>query len=234
MFRAAVVEAMDRIPDGRAVSYAWVAHHAGWPGRAQSVGREFARDPSGVPWWRVVYWNGRLSARGREDEQARRLRADGIAVADGKTVERPEHVRRPSRVAALTGILLIALITPLAACGGGGHGSSGHLLHTYSTADAIARDLRANGISCDQERGAQDPGATNELTCMTRDLGDSSTTTTAIAIFPQGPVPPALADALGGTLIEGPNWIVSTQTLDPTSKRIAAILGSKVLNPLNG
>jgi alkylated DNA nucleotide flippase Atl1 len=37
----------------------------------------------GLPWWRVVRANGELAAHGG-DEQARRLRREGVAIRDGR------------------------------------------------------------------------------------------------------------------------------------------------------
>jgi alkylated DNA nucleotide flippase Atl1 len=38
---------------------------------------------AGLPWWRVVRANGELAAHSGE-EQARRLRREGIAIRDGR------------------------------------------------------------------------------------------------------------------------------------------------------
>jgi alkylated DNA nucleotide flippase Atl1 len=48
----------------------------------------------GLPWWRVVTSTGRL-VRGHEGEQARRLRAEGIVVRNGRVVgfiSHPEQI----------------------------------------------------------------------------------------------------------------------------------------------
>jgi alkylated DNA nucleotide flippase Atl1 len=39
----------------------------------------------GLPWWRVVTGTGRL-VPGHEAEQARRLRAEGVVVRNGRVV----------------------------------------------------------------------------------------------------------------------------------------------------
>ena len=72
---------------GEVVTYGEVALEAGYPGRARAVGRILSTGDGELPWWRVVNASGRL-VPGHEDEQARRLAAEGVAVRDGR-------VRRP-------------------------------------------------------------------------------------------------------------------------------------------
>lgn len=84
----AVLHALRR---GEVVTYGEVAEEAGWPGRARAVGRILAQGNDGVPWWRVVTSTGRL-VPGHEVEHARRLRAEGVEVADGR-VRRPRERR---------------------------------------------------------------------------------------------------------------------------------------------
>jgi methylated-DNA-protein-cysteine methyltransferase-like protein len=67
---------------GEVVSYGEVARRAGYPRAARAVGNVLARS-IGLPWWRVVRANGELAAHGGE-EQARRLRREGVAVRDGR------------------------------------------------------------------------------------------------------------------------------------------------------
>lgn len=70
---------------GEVVTYGEVAAEAGFPGAGRAVGRILAADDYDVPWWRVVTASGRL-VPGHEPEHARRLRAEGVAVADGHVV----------------------------------------------------------------------------------------------------------------------------------------------------
>ena len=72
---------------GEVVTYGEVAEEAGSPGAARAVGNVMARN-DGLPWWRVVTTTGRL-VRGHEAEQARRLRAEGVAVRNGRVVGLP-------------------------------------------------------------------------------------------------------------------------------------------------
>src|SRR5436305_12859592 len=67
---------------GQVVSYGEVARRAGYPRAARAVGNVLANS-LGLPWWRVVRANGELAAHGGE-EQARRLRREGVIVRDGR------------------------------------------------------------------------------------------------------------------------------------------------------
>src|SRR4051812_18647902 len=90
-FRGAVEGVVRRLARGEVVSYGDVAAQAGFPGAARAVGRVMAAS-DGLPWWRVVMHDGRL-APGKEVEQARVLRREGVTVADGRVA----GVRRPDR-----------------------------------------------------------------------------------------------------------------------------------------
>jgi methylated-DNA-protein-cysteine methyltransferase related protein len=68
---------------GEVVTYGEVAADAGRPGAARAVGHLLATCPADLPWWRVVAANGRL-VPGHEDEHARRLAAEGVALERGK------------------------------------------------------------------------------------------------------------------------------------------------------
>src|SRR5213082_4000351 len=71
---------------GQVVSYGEVARRAGYPRAARAVGNVLANS-LGLPWWRIVRANGELAAHGAE-EQARRLRREGIAIRDGRVDRR--------------------------------------------------------------------------------------------------------------------------------------------------
>lgn len=68
--------------EGEVITYGEVAAEAGYPGAARAVGG-FLRNRSGYPWWRVIAANGRL-VPGLEAEHERRLRGEGVPVADGR------------------------------------------------------------------------------------------------------------------------------------------------------
>jgi methylated-DNA-protein-cysteine methyltransferase related protein len=85
----AIWHVVSSIPRGRAATYGSVARAAGFPGRARQAGYALRRSPAGLrlPWHRVVGAGGRIvfapgSAAHRE--QARRLRAEGVAVRAGR------------------------------------------------------------------------------------------------------------------------------------------------------
>jgi methylated-DNA-protein-cysteine methyltransferase related protein len=84
-FEQAVVRVLQSLGPGEVVTYGEVAAEAGFPGAARAVGRVLATGDDDVPWWRVVTASGRL-VPGHEAEHARRLRAEGVAVADGHVV----------------------------------------------------------------------------------------------------------------------------------------------------
>ena len=67
---------------GEVVSYGEIAHRAGYPGAARAVGNVLATS-HGLPWWRVIRADGQLVAHGGE-EQARRLRREGVRIVDGR------------------------------------------------------------------------------------------------------------------------------------------------------
>jgi methylated-DNA-protein-cysteine methyltransferase-like protein len=77
------------IPRGQVSTYGAVARAAGLPGRARQVGLalRIAPEPLHLPWHRVVGAGGRIvfpkSSRAHR-EQARRLRAEGVRVKDGR------------------------------------------------------------------------------------------------------------------------------------------------------
>jgi methylated-DNA-protein-cysteine methyltransferase-like protein len=84
-FEQAVVRVLHSLQPGEVVTYGEVAAEAGFPGAGRAVGRILAADDHDVPWWRVVTASGRL-VPGHEPEHARRLRAEGVVVADGQVV----------------------------------------------------------------------------------------------------------------------------------------------------
>ena len=63
---------------GEVLTYGELAREAGSPGAARAVGNVLAAT-AGLPWWRIVAADGRL-APGKEHDQARRLRAEGVGI----------------------------------------------------------------------------------------------------------------------------------------------------------
>lgn len=84
-----IYEAVKRIPEGCVATYAQVAELAGNKKMCRAVGNALHKNPNPdeIPCYRVVNAKGELSgafAFGGADEQANRLRSDGIEVIDGR------------------------------------------------------------------------------------------------------------------------------------------------------
>ena len=83
-FETDVVAVLDRLSEGDVVTYGEVAAEAGYPGAARAVGSLLSRlSDAELCWWRVVTSTGRL-APNCEQEQAKRLCAEGVEVVDGR------------------------------------------------------------------------------------------------------------------------------------------------------
>lgn len=78
-FETAIERILRSLQPGDVVTYGDVAAEAGRPGAARAVGRFLATNGGDFAWWRVVAASGRL-APGKEDEQGRRLRAEGVHI----------------------------------------------------------------------------------------------------------------------------------------------------------
>lgn len=93
-------EVIAAIPSGCVLSYAEVARRAGVPRGARLAVRALAgAEAEGLPWHRVLRADGRIAfpPQSREwREQARRLRAEGVDVVDGRV-----RVRRSNSLDAL-------------------------------------------------------------------------------------------------------------------------------------
>lgn len=89
-----ILAAVRAIPPGAVASYGEVARRAGLPRRARLVARVLSgnADPA-LPWHRVLRADGRIAfapgSRGFR-EQARRLRAEGVEVKQGRVRLAPE------------------------------------------------------------------------------------------------------------------------------------------------
>lgn len=84
-----IYEAVKKIPKGKVATYAQIAELAGDRKMARAVGNALHKnpDPENIPCFRVVNSKGECSgsfAFGGLDEQAKRLREDGIEVVDNK------------------------------------------------------------------------------------------------------------------------------------------------------
>lgn len=89
-YAEAVLDLVERIPPGRAMSYGAIADAVGavlGRGGPRQVGSVMARYGGGVPWWRVVAASGRLPP-GHEVRALRELAAEGTPLnADGDRVD---------------------------------------------------------------------------------------------------------------------------------------------------
>jgi alkylated DNA nucleotide flippase Atl1 len=81
-FTAAVLDAVERIPPGRVMSYGDVAEYVGLGG-ARAVGHVMAAHGDEVPWHRVVRADGSTAAHLRAAQLAL-LRAEGVPFRDGR------------------------------------------------------------------------------------------------------------------------------------------------------
>jgi methylated-DNA-protein-cysteine methyltransferase-like protein len=85
----AIWHAVCAIPRGQVSTYGAVARTAGFPGRARQTGfaLRVAPDSLNLPWHRVVGAGGRIvfpKSSPEHREQARRLRAEGVLVQNGR------------------------------------------------------------------------------------------------------------------------------------------------------
>lgn len=85
----AIWHAVCAIPRGHVSTYGAVARTAGFPGRARQAGfaLKVAPEALNLPWHRVVGAGGRIvfaKSSPEHREQARRLRAEGVSVRNGR------------------------------------------------------------------------------------------------------------------------------------------------------
>jgi methylated-DNA-protein-cysteine methyltransferase related protein len=85
----AIWQVVGSIPRGQVSTYGAVARAAGLPGRARQAGFALRVAPRelNLPWHRVLGAGGRISfpkSSRAHKEQARLLRAEGVAVKDGR------------------------------------------------------------------------------------------------------------------------------------------------------
>lgn len=83
-----ILAAIRAVPRGSVAGYGHVAQRAGLPGRARLVARVLGQngDP-GLPWHRILRSDGRIAFPADSpgfEEQARRLRAEGVEVRNGR------------------------------------------------------------------------------------------------------------------------------------------------------
>lgn len=83
-----ILDAIRAVPYGQVASYGGIARRAGLPGRARLVARVLGDNDDGeLPWHRVLRADGRIAfepGTPQWREQARRLRAEGVLVRNGR------------------------------------------------------------------------------------------------------------------------------------------------------
>lgn len=83
----AIIEVVRAIPRGEVRSYAEVARAAGWPRHARLVAKLLSEAETPLPWHRVLRADGRIAfpaGSAAWQEQAQRLRAEGVLLVDGR------------------------------------------------------------------------------------------------------------------------------------------------------
>ncbi len=85
-FEEEVLQVVALLDEGEVVSYGDVAAVAGRPGAPRVVGRIMSKRGDEVPWWRVVYADGRLPTA-KPPHQVELLRAEGVVVRHGRVIE---------------------------------------------------------------------------------------------------------------------------------------------------
>ena len=85
----AIWDIVAQLPPGSVSTYGDVARAAGLPGRARQAGYALKHTPPGMhlPWHRVVGAGGKIAfppGSRAHREQTRRLRAEGVEVANGR------------------------------------------------------------------------------------------------------------------------------------------------------
>lgn len=88
-FHRSIWNTVAAIPPGRVASYGQIARLAGFANGARLVGWALRSAPPDIelPWHRVVNAKGRISispTNPAHEEQQRRLRAESVAVAEGR------------------------------------------------------------------------------------------------------------------------------------------------------
>lgn len=89
-FAERVYSIVEGLAEGEVATYGEIAADAGRPGAARAVGRILAHS-DGLPWWRVVTKEGRL-VPGLEEEHARRLAREGLAVRHNRVMRPYEEL----------------------------------------------------------------------------------------------------------------------------------------------
>lgn len=87
-FVAACLDAVADLREGEVISYGDAAERAGRPGAARAAGAVLSRSMGSVPWWRVVYSDGRLPECDPAG-QVEKLAEEGVTVVNGRVRRSP-------------------------------------------------------------------------------------------------------------------------------------------------
>lgn len=88
-FEQRMWEVVEQLSDGEVVSFGDIAGRAGRPKASRAAGRMLSKIRDGdLPWWRVVYSDGKLPAC-RPTVQIERLEAEGVLVENGRVIAAP-------------------------------------------------------------------------------------------------------------------------------------------------
>lgn len=79
---------IERLRPGEVTSYGCVAHDAGYPRRHRVVGQLLSVSADSLPWWRVVYNDGRLPPF-NPTLQERKLIEEGVRLERFRVVDAP-------------------------------------------------------------------------------------------------------------------------------------------------
>lgn len=86
--RAAFVRTIEELRPGEVVSYGDVAARAGYPRRHRAVGQLLGASFDALPWWRVVYNDGRLPPV-NPSLQEQRLLEEGVTMKRMRVIQSP-------------------------------------------------------------------------------------------------------------------------------------------------
>lgn len=76
------------LQEGEVVSYGELAARAGRPNAPRAAGALLAKSMTALPWWRVVYANGRLAPCDPET-QTHHLLSEGCVIKRGRVIRSP-------------------------------------------------------------------------------------------------------------------------------------------------
>jgi O-6-methylguanine DNA methyltransferase len=93
-FTRKVLDAVDRIPPGRVMSYGDVAELVDHPGASRAVGAVMARYGGEVPWHRVLHHDGSCAAH-QADRQLALLREEDVPIHAGRVSMRAARWEGP-------------------------------------------------------------------------------------------------------------------------------------------